>query len=313
MWIASIVSAVLVAIGCALALWLGERYWWSTPVAYAPQLPLVLAPVIALVWALVVRSVPGVAFNALVLACALFGPVGLQVHRPRQPSGETFRIVTHNVLELGERADEFVTRPLVEADIVCLQEAGDPRFAGLLADREEAAVGDLRIFTRGRIVTTEVVRPTMDGVRSALACEIELNGRRLAVLNVHLSMAQPGRQPPLRRRIWPEYLAHTVDVRGGQFDAIRNWVERQELPVVVAGDFNTPPTSALIAGMRQRLVDCFAQVGWGLGHTWLLRGWPVLRIDYVWLGRRLRPLRCWTEGAYPSDHRPVVAEFEPGE
>jgi len=39
------------------------------------------------------------------------------------------------------------------------------------------------------------------------------------------------------------------------------------------------------------------------------RKWPILRIDYVWAGGGATPLRCWTEEAAPSDHRPVLAEI----
>ena len=96
-------------------------------------------------------------------------------------------------------------------------------------------------------------------------------------------------------------------------------------PTVLMGDFNLPsrhPACKLIAGSG--LVDAFHAVGRGIGQTlpkrmarWAYAGSPfgniplpaMLRVDYVWHTRHLRPLDSWVGDHAGSDHLPVFARL----
>lgn len=90
-----------------------------------------------------------------------------------------------------------------------------------------------------------------------------------------------------------------------------------DVPVVVVGDFNDKPDSqawrALTGTLRDAWVDAPRRDGPdGTFHGF--NGKPQQRIDWVF-HRGLRPVRARTiadheDGRYPSDHYPVLVEFE---
>ncbi len=79
-------------------------------------------------------------------------------------------------------------------------------------------------------------------------------------------------------------------------------------PVVVAGDFNTPPGSVHLLPLRQHLRNAAESAGIGWIDTWP-QPVPLLCLDQVWLDPRLwavQRLAAWTP---LSDHRPVLVTF----
>ncbi|MEA3403193.1 MAG: endonuclease/exonuclease/phosphatase family protein [Armatimonadota bacterium] len=309
LWLATLAAAAIVLGACVLQRWPGDRRWWGAVITYAPQFVWPIVPAIALAWSLAARSALPGAVNAAVLLVALLGPTGLRVNLPAGHCESDLTIATWNLLKLQHRAEEFAAR-LDGCDVICLQEAEEVELGELLEGYEQARERDARTLVRGRILSIERIRAEMPDLGPALACEMEIGGRRLKVLNVHIEMSQPHMKYPYLRRLRRDYLRHTVRVREAQYDAILRWLEGQDLPVVIAGDLNTPPPSRFYRAMRRRLTDCFAATGLGTGCTFLFRSLPLFRIDYVWLGAGLRPVCCRIDRAAPSDHRPVFAEIE---
>jgi endonuclease/exonuclease/phosphatase family metal-dependent hydrolase len=108
---------------------------------------------------------------------------------------------------------------------------------------------------------------------------------------------------------------------------VKRWLaaDGAGLPVVLTGDFNTPPGSAPIqllldASTPPRLNDAIsvsAEPPYGPSSTW--NGFqaiePERRIDFVFVGDRVRVLEHGTlaetlDGRhFPSDHLPVMAEI----
>ncbi len=310
LWVASVICAVLVLAVLVLERWPAERTWVTALLTYAPQMGWVALPALMLAWGLLARNWPAAALNLGVALVALFALAGLQIPAPR-PAGDaadTLRIATWNIHEysgdisrLGERIRSW------DCDIVCLQEARGHRLRALLPEYAEARFGDVRIFVRGDILEREPILPGHRYLRPALACDLEIRGRRLKLATVHFAMSDRRESLTNRNRSLGEYLANSVRVRGIQCERILEWLP-DEGPVVVAGDFNTPANSMFHRRMRRRLTDSFGSAGLGFGYTFLARGLPVFRIDYIWTGNGVRPIRCWTSGAAPSDHRPVIAE-----
>ncbi len=308
-WVATLVAAVLVLAGWALSRWPGDRHWLTTAFTYSPQALWPLLPLGALVWALVARIWPAAALDLAMLAIALLGPGGLCLNPGRSPQSPELAVVSHNLFGQAERADEFALAEWLQCDVICLQETDADGFEGLLPGYVEARAGDLRTFVRGRILSTERISPGMRGLPDSLATEVEVAAGRLQVLNVHIEMSQPEMSYPYWRRLWPDYLRHTVRVREVQYAAIHEWLAAQELPVIVAGDFNTPPPSRFCRRMSESLTDCFSAAGRGTGYTFVPHGIPVFRIDYIWAGRGLQPASCRVGPSGPSDHRSVIAQM----
>jgi hypothetical protein len=96
-----------------------------------------------------------------------------------------------------------------------------------------------------------------------------------------------------RRREQTEHLARVAgDVAG---------------PVLLVGDFNTPPESAIFRRFWHRYTDAFAASGWGWGYTFISRR-TVVRIDHVLVGPGGFCGRCWVAADIGSPHRPVLAD-----
>jgi endonuclease/exonuclease/phosphatase family metal-dependent hydrolase len=102
-------------------------------------------------------------------------------------------------------------------------------------------------------------------------------------------------------------------LRDIESDLARRWVDqgvaKRPVPVLVAGDFNTPVESRVFqAHWSEGLQDAFSQVGRGLGMT-KYNGWIRARIDHVLTGPGWYVRR--TEIGYDlgSDHRPLIVDL----
>jgi vancomycin resistance protein VanJ len=79
-------------------------------------------------------------------------------------------------------------------------------------------------------------------------------------------------------------------------------------PLLVAGDFNTPPESVYFDNLRVELDKAFDVCGEGYRETWPVLA-PVLDLDQVWGNDLIQWQRCWRGWSTYSDHRPVFVEF----
>jgi endonuclease/exonuclease/phosphatase (EEP) superfamily protein YafD len=79
-------------------------------------------------------------------------------------------------------------------------------------------------------------------------------------------------------------------------------------PVVVVGDFNTPPESPIFPQVWGGYTDAFAAAGWGWGYTFL-GARTAVRIDHVLAGKGWACTGCRVGSAVGSPHRPVIAEL----
>jgi endonuclease/exonuclease/phosphatase family metal-dependent hydrolase len=77
-------------------------------------------------------------------------------------------------------------------------------------------------------------------------------------------------------------------------------------PVLVAGDFNSEPDSAVVSRLRDTgLRDAWTDCGRGDGFTYPADR-PTKRIDYVFLGGTLRCTAAEVLDSQVSDHRPLL-------
>ena len=135
------------------------------------------------------------------------------------------------------------------------------------------------------------------GVEQARAV-VRFGGRDVAVYNVHLL-------PPRR-------LDYTIDSRL-QFAGLLDTLAAEKLPYVVGGDLNLTGDTPQHHDLRRiGARDAHDEVGRGRGSTWpvnsFLRYLPGLRLDHVYAGNGIVPVRCATGEGRGSDHRPVVAD-----
>ena len=100
-------------------------------------------------------------------------------------------------------------------------------------------------------------------------------------------------------------------------------VDRETLPVIVAGDFNMTDETQDYDRVQKVMQDAFRKSGWGFGFTWP-QGWelkflvkrsnwrlnyPVCRIDYIWYSKHWGAKSSSVLEATESDHLPITAEL----
>jgi endonuclease/exonuclease/phosphatase family metal-dependent hydrolase len=200
----------------------------------------------------------------------------------------------------------------LDPDLVLLQEVGDHRGVHPPVDQVAVLADALRLpcaigitlpsgpFGYGNATLTR--RPILDSntfdlsvrgrePRLCLRVVVDIGGRSLTTMNVHLGLG-PGERRHQLRLLLP-------------------FLEREEL--LLAGDFNDFPPGPVTRTLRDLLVDVGAHLA--QRRTFPSRR-PLLRLDRVYLSPGLRALSARVDGSpafrVASDHLPLVIELETG-
>jgi len=289
----------------------GEEAWVGAALVYAPTMQWVAVPLVGVVLALAARRWRLIVLNAASAAFALFVVAGYQLNEPAPipPERPIVRLASWNVYGWTDERELVQDRILSwDCDVVCLQESARPVFRDLLPGYKSAMAADLRVFVRGKVISAHAPLDPTSRKRRMLICEVETDAGRFTVVNVHIPRAELARRTPREFEPLIEYIMAGVDVREQKFGQLMSELP-DGVPLVVAGDMNTPPASRYYARMAERFTDAFGAVGRGFGNTFIWRQrLPILRIDYVWTGGGVEPLTCTMRDHSPSDHRPLVAE-----
>ena len=311
---AAAISVLLVLL--LAAIWVvmqvpGEDWSVGAAFVYAPKLQWIALPVLGLIFALIARSSRLVLLNLAATAFAVFVLAGLQLNTPAPIPEDRpiIRLATWNVHGLTRDRERIQERIMSwDADIVCMQESGGRVFADLLPGYESAQVGPLRVYARGRILRDEAPPPPTGSLPRFQIVEVELDAGPVTVINAHIPRGEAMPRTPRRPEPLLEYIEAGVQLRELNFDQLLD--ELPDGPLVLAGDLNITPASQFYAQIAAHLTDSFTEVGRGFGITFVWRRqYPTLRIDYVWTGGGVDPLRFETQHHLPSDHRPIITEL----
>ena len=305
---AAIAAAHLLAVAALFALFaLRPAAGWAAFLLYAPRAPFALPALITFFalrgrW----RVLP------VVTAALVLGPLmGLQVNGPGH-RGQV-RLVSWHVW-FGGGNPEAVRAALQEADpdVVVLQAADLKMFASLedaFATRSWLQEDQFAIGSRWpvRLVGAGPVAP--NGWRSWVRFAVESPVGTLDVFAVHPHSPRTLLRGGLRRGLGGD--RSEMRALQGQLKEIDEAVRHGGALRVVAGDFNVPGRSGLLAGLFEGTADAFAEAGNGYGYTFPVHGrWiPWMRLDRVLTGPGLRATRAQVVGHRGSDHAAVLVEL----
>jgi len=151
----------------------------------------------------------------------------------------------------------------------------------------------LATFSKYPIKEERIIRFSNSQHNMAIISEIEVNGTRFNIFNLHLQSIQfdgteheqmeqvtdgDTKDFPLRQVLGK--LKRGYEKRGHQADTLAQYIREHDLPSIVCGDFNDSPNSYTYLTLRKGLQDAFRKDGRGIGNTY--NGpFPSLRIDYV--------------------------------
>ncbi len=300
----------------------GERHWLTTLLLYCPQYVVCVPCVVLLMWSLATGRWREAMANTVAMVLCIIAFLGWNAPRSSHscPRGRTIRVMTYNIHHAAGGEDNIAKVIRGEQpDVICLQEAngGDglpdpiPALRLRLQGWEMSRAGDLATFVHGSIRSVKVRQISGPIDRVFLEVAVQLKQRNLTFLNVHLATGT-GQYTLTHRTIsLPDYMRQTASIRSQQVSALLGITKRITTPTILMGDFNNPPRGILYRRLTSEFSDAFHASGHGLGYTFR-SDMPVMRIDYVLLGQRLRAKRCRVLDVCASDHRPVVADLDLG-
>ena len=137
---------------------------------------------------------------------------------------------------------------------------------------------------------------------------VKIHGKPLTIIVAHLT---PNYVPPVPWQEYPQLLQQRYNSRATEIDYLLKYIQKNTHPAIVLCDCNLTDTSQAYPQMASGLADSFAQVGWGLGHTFQGEQIqiPVQRLDYIWHTDRLKPIDAYIGKDGGSDHLPLLGIF----
>jgi vancomycin resistance protein VanJ len=290
-----------------------ERNWWITIIAYVPQHPFALLTVLLVVLAIVKRNARGVLLQLPALIFLVLYFFGLNI-----PFGSShivqnsvsLRVMSYNLF--GKTATSAVIKSL-NADIICVQESRDQKLLQSLQKTLPkyfvAHEGEVTTFSRFPILNTRV-RHLKRSWRTILETDLDVGGTIIRVVNVHFNTLniQGGSYYQKHPESMAGRVSTSIEDRREAVNILLGIATHTNMPLLILGDFNTPTRGTLYNALKSQLEDAFAATGWGFGYSFR-SDLPLLRIDYVWVNRFVRPTRAFMIDTRASDHRPLVAEI----
>ena len=311
---------LLLIIYLAMRLLIADAPWWLallhnfTPYYFLPLVVFALLSLLMgakrlLVWCVLL----------LLIAFIWFIPPTLPKSLP-QPEGNQIHMVTMNVYPHNETPEQIVAWVReIKPFIVVLQEL-NPNIMETISELEDdydyhIAQPDWRsraIYSKLPIIESGEV-PTLE--LKHLRVVIDMNGREIALYNVHLDMPADS-QVQINAPFLPAFVTqYNESRRNNQIEALIAHLKTEELPYIVAGDFNTSDFSPVYGTLAANMQDAYREAGTGFGFTWpageaeeLSSDIPLLlRLDYIWHSNSIRTVSIVTGPELGSDHLPLSA------
>jgi len=299
----------------------GDRWWPGTMLLFGPRWMLAL-PLIPLLPLALWRR-PRLCGPLLLAGVIVFGPfMGLQwtLATPQDTNDRELRVLTCNV-QTGNFDAKALSQLIREKDIdlVALQECPASIQLDLPPEWQKVQTGIIAVLSRHPIQahsSITVMHPPHAWPRhSLLPCTVTTPAGKIIFNSIYLPSPRYGLQHILDRKtgINPKknkILAAETENRQKVSAQVRNSLNTEELPMIIAGDFNMPSESYIFQSYWSDLSNAFTKTG--IGYGWSYRdashGIPIdIRIDHILTGKGVNPLQCYIGPDIGSDHRPVIA------
>jgi vancomycin resistance protein VanJ len=298
--------------------YVAERTWLTTLLAYAPPLLFALPTAVLFLVVLNRRRQAELIFGAAAALFCWFVLLGFRAPLAPAPEGPRLRVLTYNIAHgsAGVGRIAAVVRRY-RPDVICFEEVNGfqslpdplPALQKALFDYRFVRGGEVTLATR-LPVRSVATHPLITGgaYRVAVETAVEYKGRVVTVLGVHLATSATPESLTDRRGSIPAYLRRTTGVRESQIARLEEITARIDTPLVVCGDFNTPPRGHLYRRLTETYEDAFAARGTGFGWTYPAT-LPALRIDYIFTTGGAHAASALVPAVFASDHRPLFAEI----
>ena len=330
-WLTFLYGAALLVAMIALE-WQAERLWVFSLLLYAPAQMLLLPLLVLTPLCLLFRR----RLCLVHLACVLVLGFGYMTFRRSGSSRRDDKMISAVTFNLGEsnrpQFAGFLERE--KPDFILLQDARGrgPEFAAKVPGSFVAGQDQFVFVSRFPIQKSALLaEPQWAGHPVAARFEVLVQGRPLVFYSVHLPTPRQELSRFLGgRRVLGDLVGRRHREPG--FGNYREWLaariqlaralakvfQDEPQPFIVAGDFNMPDHGLIYHLFAGEMTDAFAKEGRGWGMTFpggkgrfvrLFGQW--LRLDYFFSGRGWRAVECRPEPGDRSQHKAVLARFEP--
>ncbi len=330
----SFAYCVLLLVVLACVEWAAEIWLPFTILLFAPPVVFILGFFILTPLMLWRRKWRHIAMHTICVVVVFTLFMRLRWHRAPVMEKGHITVITHNIGQ-GDRYAFTEYFPGEEPDVVLLQDAGRARsaFAKQLPRHRIRANDQFTILTPHTILRADIVDAVKWRDRPIAArYELMIDGREIALYNVHMPTPRPSLRGIFSPRVWLEiagvYSASTegfpsyrawIDARVALMRGLVAVIEKEKLPFIVGGDFNMPDHGRMYRIATKGMTDAFATAGNGWGLTFpgtkdsalAAKLGPWLRIDYLFAGKGWKPVECRTANDPRSQHRAVFARFAP--
>jgi len=307
---------LLLVLGLWALLHQADLWWPATLLMFSPRWVLTVPLVFLILMAAALRRRSlGVLLLTLVL---IAGPImnfriSGRFLRSDIPAGLRLRVMTCN-LHYKKPNAASLKRLLAETqpDIVAIQEWGGLNQSEFFPESEWHVHTAPSLFLASRFPlreATELGRDSMREEGTVRRYELETSAGVITLFSLHLASPRQGLYESVH-----EPRKGIADLEGGsalrwqQCENLAHEAEQVSGPVLLVGDFNTPPESAIFRQVWGHYTDAFSSAGWGWGYTFI-GGKTTVRIDHILAGSGWRCERCWIGPNLGSPHRPVLADL----
>jgi endonuclease/exonuclease/phosphatase (EEP) superfamily protein YafD len=301
-----IAAAGLVVAGASIAAFFGE-FWWPLDLLanLRPQFGVALAIAAVLLGLGRWRRSAVVVVVAAVINLGLVGWLWVPPSVEVPGSAEPLRVLSFNVFAANENYDEVMAYIAeVDADIVFLHESSRPWEEAaedadlgyrVVKSRDDDHIFGTLVLVRGE-ARVESFGFTAREPRSVEVVSALDSGREVALLGVHPVA-------PVSER--------DAGLRDAQMAFAANWASEQDLPTVIAGDFNASPWSHAFRSLLVRGDLRDSQRGFGLQQSFPASSNLVFRIpiDHVLVSNDIEVVGRRLDDPIGSDHFPVVVDL----
>ncbi len=264
----------------------------------------------------------------------------IQLSPPKETSLEGIKVLTYNVQQFYsffEQKDKTTPRILQflqdqDPDILCMQEVKIQNLGPLRPERFKAEIPQINYyhfahtsryagsvtFSKYPIVNLGEIR-FADSHNLVIYSDIKLGKDTIRVYNCHLqsNSIDPDEYSVIdsvKISNKKRQFSKIIDVgrklkkafikRAQQTDKVAAHIAESPYPVIVCGDFNSPPVSYTYQTFKNTLNDAFVESGSGIGSTY--RGeLPAFRIDYIFHDDFFTAYNFSVKKIRLSDHYPV--------
>ena len=315
----------LVAVSCwiylviLLGLWLGlswgDTWWPATLIMFTPRLVLALPVVVLFPAALLLRrrALPVLGIACFLLVGPLMGcciPWHSVMGPP--PRGAHFRVLTCN-MHYGRQDSALVDQLVIttQPDFVALQEWSGSRKSALLTDPDWHCHWSPKQFLASRypiVRTMELGHDSESAAGSVTRYDLETPAGVVVLFSLHFASPREGVSTVVHHPGVSENIQANSALRWEQSLGVARQASTVTGPVLLVGDFNTPPESVIFRHVWDRYTDAFSAAGWGWGYTFL-SGRTMVRIDHILASKEWYCSRCRVGPNIGSPHRPVIADL----